>query len=108
MKKLLLIGLTTAALALPATFTGVITDDGCPNGAPGHKEMGMGGPSDAKCVMLCVQHHGSKYMLYDGKESYILSDQKTPAKFAAQKVTVNGTLDAKTKTIKVDSIVPVK
>jgi hypothetical protein len=43
-------------------------------------------------------------MLYDGKEAYTLSDQKAPEKFAGQKVTVTGTLDAKTKTIKVDSI----
>jgi hypothetical protein len=34
----------------------------------------------------------------------VLSDQKTPDKFAAQKVTVVGTLDAKTKTIRVQSI----
>ena len=35
---------------------------------------------------------------------YELSDQKTPEKFAAQRVRVVGTLDAKTKTIKVESI----
>jgi hypothetical protein len=34
-----------------------------------------------------------------------LSDQKTPEKFAAKKVTVTGTLDAKSKTIQVDSMV---
>jgi hypothetical protein len=33
-----------------------------------------------------------------------LSDQKSPEKFAGKKVTVTGTLDAKTKTIRVDSI----
>jgi hypothetical protein len=36
--------------------------------------------------------------------AYTLSDQKTPEQFAAKKVTVTGTLDAKTGTIKVDSI----
>ena len=40
-------------------------------------------------------------MLYDGKEVYTLSDQTTPEKFAGKKVTVTGTLDAKTKTIQV-------
>ena len=45
------------------------------------------------------------YVLYDGKNVYTLSDQRTPEKFAAQKVRVIGTLDAKTKTIHVDSIV---
>jgi hypothetical protein len=42
--------------------------------------------------------------LYDGKETYLLSDQKTPEKFAGKKVTVAGTLDAKSKTIQVTSI----
>jgi len=43
-------------------------------------------------------------MLYDGKSAYFLSDQKTPEKFAAQRVRVTGTLDAKTMTIHVDSM----
>jgi hypothetical protein len=43
-------------------------------------------------------------VLEDGKMVYVLSDQKTPAAFAAQKVKVVGTLDAKTRTIQVDSI----
>jgi uncharacterized protein DUF5818 len=42
--------------------------------------------------------------LYDGKEFYTLSDQRTPEKFAGKKVRVTGTLNAKTKTIQVDSI----
>jgi len=48
--------------------------------------------------------HGALYVLYDGKEVYTLSDQRTPEKFAGKKVMVAGTLDAKTKTIRVDSI----
>jgi hypothetical protein len=47
-------------------------------------------------------------MLYDGKSAYFLSDQKTPEKFAAQRVRVTGTLDAKTMTIRVDSIAAAK
>jgi hypothetical protein len=43
-------------------------------------------------------------VLYDGKDVYTLSDQEAPEKFAAQKVTVVGALDASTKTIKVESI----
>jgi hypothetical protein len=35
------------------------------------------------------------YVLYDGKNVYELSDQKTPEKFAAQKVRVTWTLDSK-------------
>jgi hypothetical protein len=48
------------------------------------------------------------YVLSVGKEAYTLSDQKTPEKFAGKKVTVTGTLDAKTKTIQVDSIAAAK
>ena len=44
----------------------------------------------------------------DGKEAYTLSDQKTPEKFAAKKVTVIGTLDVKTKKIQVESITAAK
>lgn len=83
------------------TFTGVITDDMCAAG--GHSQMQMG-PTDADCTRACVSAHGARYVLYDGKDVYDLSDQKTPDEFAGQKVRVAGTLDVKTKTIQVDSI----
>jgi uncharacterized protein DUF5818 len=83
------------------TFTGTITDNMCARG--GHAQMRMG-PTDAECTTACVSAHGATYVLYDGKEVYALSDQRTPEKFAGQKVRVTGTLDAKTKTIRVDSI----
>jgi hypothetical protein len=51
---------------------------------------------------------GSKYALLAGSTVYKLSDQKMPEKFAGQKVTVVGALDAKTKTIRVTSIAPTK
>ncbi len=86
------------------TFTGVITDDMCDKGD--HKVMNMGPP--AKCVTECIKGMDGKYVLFDGKAAYVLSDQKTPAKFAAQKVTVTGTLDAKTKTIQVEKIIPAR
>ena len=62
------------------------------------------GPTDAECTLACVDVHGASYVLYDGKTAYMLSDQRTPEKFAGQKVKVVGTLEAKTKTIQVDSI----
>jgi hypothetical protein len=86
-------------------FTGVITDDMCPLGS--HSRMQMG-PTDAECTKACITSHGGSYVLYDGKSAYVLSDQKTPEQFAAQKVRVVGTLDAKTKTIRVDSISAVR
>jgi hypothetical protein len=83
------------------TFTGTITDNGCADANHSHMQMGS---NDAECTLACVDAHGASYVLYDGKTAYALSDQKTPEKFAGKKVTVTGTLDAKTKTIKVDAI----
>lgn len=83
------------------TFTGVITDDMCPTGTHTHMRMG---PTDAECAKACVALHGAAYVLYDGKNAYVLSDQKTPESFAAQKVRVTGTLEPKTRTIQVTAI----
>ena len=63
------------------------------------------GPTDAECTVLCVNVHDARYVLSDGRHVYALGDQRTPEKFAGQRVTVRGTLDAATATIKVDSIV---
>lgn len=96
-----------AALAAPPakqTFTGVITDSMCDDGDHSHMRMGN---TDAECTKACIMAHGASYVLYDGKQSYTLSDQDTPEKFAGQRVTVTGTLDAKKKTIRVDSIAAV-
>lgn len=83
-----------------ATFTGVITDTMC-----GAKHEMMKNQPDNQCVRMCVKGQAN-YALFDGKNVFKLSDQKTPAKFAAQKVKVTGTLDPKTNTIKVSSIEP--
>jgi hypothetical protein len=100
--------LAVAALsAAPAkqTFTGTITDNVCARAGHSHMQMG---PTDAECVIACIGIHDATYVLYDGKNVYTLSDQRTPEKFAAQKVRVIGTLDAKTNTIQVDSIAATK
>ena len=107
--KLAVLGLAVLTL-LPAaqekqTFTGVITDEMCPLGTHTHMRMG---PTDAECARACITSHGSSWVLYDGKSAYVLSDQQTPDTFAAQKVRVVGTLDAKTKTIRVESITAAK
>ena len=97
----LLVVAAVSAGQRPQTFTGVITDSEC--AIRGHAAMRMG-PTDAECTRLCVMAHGASYVLYDGKDVYMLSDQNTPDQFAAQKVRVVGTLDAKTRTIQVESI----
>ncbi|HLG56974.1 MAG TPA: DUF5818 domain-containing protein [Vicinamibacterales bacterium] len=108
MKHLLLVLLAVAAQsAAPGkqTFTGAITDDMC--AMAGHSRMQMG-PTDAACTIACIDSHGASYVLADGKNVYTLSDQKTPERFAGQQVKVVGTLDAKTKTITVESIAAAK
>jgi|SRR5688572_7791213 len=89
----------------PQTFTGTITDSMC--ATVGHAQMRMG-PTDADCVKACIVGHDAIYVLLDGKEAYVLSDQQAPEKFAAQAVRVVGTLDAKTRTIRVQSIAAAK
>jgi uncharacterized protein DUF5818 len=107
--KHLIVGLLALASLSAAqgkqTFTGVITDSMCAKAD--HSQMQMG-PTDADCVTACIAAHGATYVLYDGTNVYALSDQKTPEKFAAKKVRVTGTLDARTKTIRVDSIAATK
>ncbi len=85
----------------PQTFTGVITDTMC-----GKSHAMAAGQPDDQCVTMCVKGSSSQYALYDGKSVLRLSDQKTPAKFAAQRVRVSGSLNPKTQTIKVTSIEP--
>ena len=98
-------GLLFSALALSAaTFTGTITDSMC---GMDHKHMNAG--PDDKCAQACVKSGKQfKYVLFDGKNSYKLSDQQTPAQFAAKKVKVTGKLFAKTGIIQVEKIEPAK
>jgi hypothetical protein len=115
MKRLLqLIGLVpvvalavTAPTAAPAkkTFTGTITDSVCSTAV--HSQMRMG-PTDAECTLACASAHHADYVLYDGKNVYVLSQHQTIEQFAGKKVTVTGTLDVKARTIQVDSITAAK
>ena len=116
MKRLVFSLLIVSALALSQSkvpsnakgqrkFTGVVTDSMCATND--HARMRMG-PTDGECTIACVLAHGALYVLYDGMEVYTLSDQQAPEKFAGKRVTVTGSLDAKTKTIQVASIVAAK
>jgi hypothetical protein len=100
-----LLGVTAwvlTAAETPKTFTGVITDTMC--GVKLHSAM-MKDKTEAECVKLCVKGPHA-YALYDGSNVMKLSDQSAPAKYAAHKVTVTGTYDEKSKTLKVVSIEP--
>ena len=89
----------------PKTFTGIISDDMCAKGD--HSQMRMA-PTDAECTTACVSSHGAAYVLYDGKNVYTLSGRQALDKFAAHKVKVTGELDAKTQTIRMDSVTSAK
>lgn len=100
MTKLLSAFAAGALVAAASTFTGVITESMC---VKDHKAMKMG--PDADCIRACVKADKNvKYVLFDGKKTYKLSDQESPASFAAQRVTVTGTLYEKTGIIHVEKI----
>jgi hypothetical protein len=108
MQPRFLILLTIVALAASPgkqKFTGAVTDSMCAKGD--HSGMRMGS-TDAECTIACVDAHGATYVLYDGKQAWTLSDQKTAEEFAGKKVTATGTLDAKSGTIQVASITAAK
>ena len=104
MKYLLagLLALTTLSAA-PATktFTGVVSDGIC--ATAGHDSMRMS-PTDADCARVCVDSHETPFVLIDGTTVYGLNSRMKAEPFAAQRVTVTGSLDATTKTITIEAI----
>ena len=108
MKLPLALLLTGAALlqsASPQSVSGVITESECTDA--NHSLMRMG-DTDAECAKACVDSHGATWLLFDGKQAWALSDQKTPAEFAGKRVVVTGSVDPKAKKIAVQSIAPSK
>ncbi len=105
-RNICLLGAVFAAMVFgldtPKTFTGVITDTMC--GAKPHSLM-LKDKTDAECMKICVRGPNG-YALYDGTKVMKLSDQKTPEKFAGQKVRVTGVYDEKSKVLKVVSMAP--
>jgi hypothetical protein len=105
MKRLLLtltLNALLGAATTPQTVTGLITDTMC-----GSKHNMTKGQPDDDCTRFCVKG-AREFALYDGKILWKLSDQKTPARFAAKQVKVTGAVDPKAMTIKVTSIEPVE
>ena len=88
----------------PQTYKGEIMDSQCA-ALGGHSIMEQKGESAKDCTNRCVGM-GGRYTLFDPatKTAYQLDDAKKAAAFAGAKVTVTGTLNAATKTIKVASI----
>src|ERR1700722_5583694 len=74
-------------------FSGEIMDSQC---AKTGSHEGMVDYKTARdCTLGCVQM-GAKFVLYDpdSRITYQLDDQKRPARFAGEKVTVMGTYDS--------------
>ena len=104
MRRVILLAVAVASMVAAADqqiFTGTITDTMC-----GKSHGMLAGQPDDKCIAMCVKGSSSQYALFDGKTLLKLSDQKVPAKYAAQRVKVTGTLNEKTQMIKVNSIEP--
>ncbi len=82
------------------TLTGVVSDAMC-----GQTHMMKDKPA-AECLRYCVKQ-GTKYALVVGKSVYTLEEHEAELdKYAAQKVTVKGTL--KGEILTVESVVPTK
>jgi hypothetical protein len=91
-------------------FTGEILDSFC---AEGGSHIGVikssRNTSQAGCTLACVKLAGAEFVLYDpeNKGTYKLDDQQQPEAFAGQRVTVTGTYDRETNTVRVTKIRPV-
>lgn len=79
------------------SFAGVITDSQC---GISHKAV----QPTAECVRSCVKAVGAKYVLNDGTHSFVLTDQQTGERFAAQRVVATGFLDDITGNLRIRSI----
>ena len=89
---------TRSARLVPRSFAGVITDTQCAGTQP------LAVQQDANCIRKCVKQPGVKYALYDGRNTYVISDQGAAEKLAAQNVVVKGSVDKNTGVLVVDSI----
>ena len=82
------------------TLTGVVSDAMC-----GQTHMMKDKPA-AECLRYCVKQ-GTKYALVAGKNVYTLEGHEVDLdKYAAQRVTVKGTMKGETMTV--ESILPAK
>ena len=93
------------------TFKGEIADSQCSMNVHSltrsHGEMlkskSMGGTSHT-CTMYCVQYLGGELVLSYKDDVYRLDNQDKAKNFAGQKVKITGSLEAKTRTIRIATI----
>lgn len=99
-------GASTMAMGKSRTYKGEIMDAACAKMGSHDAMMKKEGTTSAKdCSDKCVQA-GSKYVLYSKttKRTYQLDDQDKAKQFSGQEVTVKGTYDRATHTLKVESM----
>lgn len=86
------LGFVAAANAKTETWKGYVTDTWC--GLDRETKT----PTVA-CTNLCLSNKGAKYALFDvvNNKLYVLDPQEQAAKYAAQLVTVTGTLGGSTQ-----------
>ena len=95
------------------TFRGEVSDSQCALNVHSltrsHEEMlkskSMGGTSRS-CSQYCIEHLGGELVLSSGATVFRLDNQSAARQYVGQKAKVVGTLDPKTKTVHVVSIVP--
>ena len=95
------------------TFRGEVSDSQCALNVHSltrsHEEMlkskSMGGTSRS-CSQYCIEHLGGELVLSSGATVFRLDNQSAARQYVGEKAKVVGTLDPKTKTIHVVSIVP--
>ena len=95
------------------TFRGEVSDSQCALNVHSltrsHEEMlkskSMGGTSRS-CSQYCIEHLGGELVLSSGATVFRLDNQSAARQFVGQRAKVVGTLDPKTKTIHIVSIVP--
>lgn len=85
-------GLCCAKDAVVRTFTGIVYDNRC---------------AAADRATKCPSTEAPTYTLQSGDESWVLSDQKTPARYVGRKVIVRGTIGGDNR-LNVTSIAPAK
>ena len=90
----------------PMSFTGELMDNECAAKQSHDAMIKQEGFKNAKeCTLGCVKA-GGVFVMYvpANKTVYQLDDQEKPVDFAGQKVTIIGTYDGETKTIRVQTI----
>lgn len=108
---LLLAALAAQAADKVQTFKGEVADSQCSMNVHSltrsHEEMlkskSMGGTARS-CTMHCIQYLGGDLVLSAKDHVYRLDDENKAREFAGQKVTITGTLDAKSNKIHVVKI----